>query len=156
MASNLVKRLKPAKLVVLDVNRQAVDRFAKEASKWTEGTTVSTAKTPRQVAQQCSVIITMLPTPSHVKSVYLEGPDSILAGLSGRPLLIDSSTIDPSTSQFVADSVRRKIPDALVVDAPVSGGTVGAEAGTLTFMVGSNCLLIMLLMLLMLLLGRCW
>jgi 3-hydroxyisobutyrate dehydrogenase len=80
-------------------------------------------------------IITVLPEPQHVKSVY----ESILAGLpSSGPdrLFIDCSTIDPSTSRGVAASVA-SAGRGTFVDAPMSGGVVGATAGTLTFMLGA-------------------
>lgn len=81
----------------------------------------------------------MLPGPQHVKSVF----DSFLQvppGPAGekQKLFIDCSTIDISTSVSVGRSVRQSSLNAEFVDAPVSGGTVGAAAGTLTFMVGSN------------------
>lgn len=84
-------------------------------------------------------MITALPEPNHVKSVYA----SILgADFSSRPsprIFIDCSTIDPSSSQEVAKSVTDAFPSgkAHFVDAPMSGGIVGAAAGTLTFMLGA-------------------
>lgn len=86
------------------------------------------------------MIITALPEPSHVKSVYA----SLLgADFSSRPaprIFIDCSTIDPSSSQEVAASVTTAFPSgtAHFVDAPMSGGIVGAAAGTLTFMLGAS------------------
>lgn len=85
------------------------------------------------------VTITALPEPSHVKAVYA----SILeAKPSLRPsprLFIDCSTIDPSSSQEVARGVAGAFPGgkAHFVDAPMSGGIVGAAGGTLTFMLGA-------------------
>lgn len=85
------------------------------------------------------VVITALPEPSHVKSVYA----SILAAsFTSRPtprIFIDCSTIDPSSSREVAASVEKAFPSgaAFFVDAPMSGGIVGAAAGTLTFMLGA-------------------
>ena len=78
----------------------------------------------------------MLSEPSHVKSVYA----SILTPeLGHRPegrIFIDCSTIDPSSSKEVADAVVRA--DGHFADAPMSGGVVGAAAGTLTFMLGTH------------------
>ena len=80
-------------------------------------------------------IVTMLPAAAHVKAVYL-GDDGLLAHLRPGVLLIDSSTIDPHSAREVATAaVRRGNP---MLDAPVSGGTGGAAAGTLTFMVGGE------------------
>jgi 3-hydroxyisobutyrate dehydrogenase len=81
------------------------------------------------------VVITMLPSSPHVRSVYT-GEHGVLANVAAGTLLIDSSTIDPHTARDVAMDARAK--STPMVDAPVSGGTGGAEAGTLTFMVGGE------------------
>jgi 3-hydroxyisobutyrate dehydrogenase len=86
-------------------------------------------------AQDVDVLITMLPSSPHVRSVYL-GDAGVLAGVAKTTLLIDSSTIDPQTAREVAGEARKL--GVSMVDAPVSGGTGGAEAGTLTFMVGAT------------------
>jgi 3-hydroxyisobutyrate dehydrogenase len=81
------------------------------------------------------LVITMLPSSPHVRSVYTS-EYGVLNGVSKGVLLVDSSTIDPLTSRDVAmDAVAHGNP---MVDAPVSGGVGGAEAGTLTFMVGGD------------------
>lgn len=79
------------------------------------------------------LIITMLPAAAHVRDVYL-GEAGILAAVAPGVRLIDSSTIDPMTAREVAAAAV--IKGNPMLDAPVSGGTGGAEAGTLTFMVG--------------------
>ncbi len=81
------------------------------------------------------VVVTMLPSSPHVRSVY-ENESGVLAHAKPGMLLIDSSTIDPLTAREVAFDARAK--GVAMVDAPVSGGTAGAEAGTLTFMVGGE------------------
>ncbi len=79
------------------------------------------------------IVITMLPAGRHVSEVYL-GDNGLIANVAPRTLLIDSSTIDVETARTVAaKAAERGLP---MVDAPVSGGVSGAEAGTLTFMVG--------------------
>ncbi len=79
------------------------------------------------------VVITMLPAGEHVRRVYL-GDGGVIAAAGKGILLIDSSTIDVETARAVADAAARAgLP---MIDAPVSGGVGGAEAGTLTFMVG--------------------
>lgn len=93
------------------------------------------------------VVITALPEPSHVKSVYASILQADFDKATPRPgprLFIDCSTIDPSSSQEVAASVadafppsKPGTPSAYFVDAPMSGGIVGAAAGTLTFMLGA-------------------
>ena len=78
-------------------------------------------------------VVTMLPSSPHVRAVYA-GPSGVIANAKPGTLLIDSSTIDPLTAREMAfDALAKGLP---MVDAPVSGGTAGAEAATLTFMVG--------------------
>jgi 3-hydroxyisobutyrate dehydrogenase len=86
-------------------------------------------------AQDVDALITMLPSSPHVRSVYL-GEAGVLKVINKTTLLIDSSTIDPQTARDVAGEAAKL--GIAMVDAPVSGGTGGAEAGTLTFMVGAS------------------
>lgn len=81
------------------------------------------------------MIITMLPAAQHVKGVYL-GEDGLLAKVAPEVRLIDSSTIDPMSAREVATAAAAN--GNRMIDAPVSGGTGGAAAGTLTFMVGGQ------------------
>jgi len=81
------------------------------------------------------VIITMLPAGAHVRAVY-SGEDGVIANANERTLLIDCSTIDVATARAVAGAAAERGLDML--DAPVSGGVGGAQAGTLTFMVGGS------------------
>jgi 3-hydroxyisobutyrate dehydrogenase len=84
-------------------------------------------------------IITSLPEPQHVKAVYksmLEPATLLTEGCKTERLFIDTSTIDPMTSGEVADWAI-STGQGKFVDAPMSGGVVGAEAGTLTFMIGA-------------------
>ncbi len=90
---------------------------------------------PRQIAEQCDVVITMLPDSPDVDQVAL-GNDGVLEGLRPGSLFIDMSTILPSTARRVTEAARQKGADAL--DAPVSGGQVGAQNGTLSIMVGGS------------------
>lgn len=78
-------------------------------------------------------VITMLPAGKHVREAYL-GDGGVIAKAASGTLLIDSSTIDVATAREVAEAAAKA--GLLMVDAPVSGGVAGAEAGTLTFMVG--------------------
>jgi 3-hydroxyisobutyrate dehydrogenase len=90
------------------------------------------------IAQACAgadVVITMLPAGEHVRDVYTGG-QGVLASVAPGTLLIDSSTIDVATARAVASAAQQKGLDML--DAPVSGGVGGAQAGTLTFMVGGS------------------
>lgn len=80
-----------------------------------------------------NIVITMLPASHHVESAYL-GADGILAHVAPGTLLIDCSTISPDSARKVAAAAQAK--GLIMLDAPVSGGTSGAAAGTLTFIVG--------------------
>jgi 2-hydroxy-3-oxopropionate reductase len=93
------------------------------------------ADSPAQVARASDVVITNLPDSPDVESVVL-GPEGVLSG--GRPglLYMDSSTIKPETARRLAAELAKAGIDAL--DAPVSGGQIGAEAGTLVYMVGGE------------------
>lgn len=83
--------------------------------------------------QNADVVVSMLPSSRHVEELYL-GDKGILVAVQSGTLLIDSSTIAAASAQKVAKAaVARGLE---MVDAPVSGGTAGAAAGTLTFMVG--------------------
>ena len=82
-----------------------------------------------------NVIISMLPASRHVEALYL-GNSGLLAVANPKALLIDCSTISPKVSQAVA--AHAKAQGFAMIDAPVSGGTAGAQAGTLTFMVGGD------------------
>jgi 3-hydroxyisobutyrate dehydrogenase len=83
--------------------------------------------------READVVITMLPAGEHVREVYLGG-NGIIAKVSGEALLIDSSTIDIASARAVAAAAAAQ--GLAMIDAPVSGGVAGAQAGTLTFMVG--------------------
>ncbi|KAI8806932.1 6-phosphogluconate dehydrogenase [Cladochytrium replicatum] len=138
MASNLFKALSNTHAVtVFDVSGSSTARFAKEHP----GAKVAT--TPRDVASSSDFILTMLPGPVQVRSVYMDPETGIAAGFTARKgsvLLVDSSTIDAKTAVEVAGSAETKGKvaglDVKCLDAPVSGGTGGAAAGSLTFMVG--------------------
>ncbi len=86
-------------------------------------------------AKNADVIISMLPASRHVEALYL-GDAGLLATANPKALLIDCSTISPKVSQAVAAAAKAK--GFTMIDAPVSGGTAGAQAGTLTFMVGGD------------------
>ncbi len=80
-------------------------------------------------------VVTMLPAGQHVKSL-LSGPDGLFKKADGFTLFIDCSTIDVGTAKDLSDEARQL--GLVYIDAPVSGGTAGAEAGTLSFMVGAT------------------
>lgn len=93
------------------------------------------AATAADACDGAELVITMLPSSPHVRSVY-QGKDGVLGGVKAGTPLIDCSTIDPHTARDVATSAKAK--GCPMLDAPVSGGVGGAEAGTLTFMVGGE------------------
>ena len=94
-----------------------------------------TAADAMQAVAAAKVVITMLPASKHVEGLYL-GPDGILAHVRPGTLMIDCSTIAPDTARQVAALAAAQ--GLTMLDAPVSGGTGGAAAGTLTFMVGGT------------------
>ena len=125
MASNLMKA--GHSLVVFDVVSDAVDKATGEGAK--------AAGSAREVAEQADVVITMLPD-STVVEAAMYGDDGVLAGMSEGKLLIDMSSIHPQVSIAVEVAARERGVAAL--DAPVSGGDVGAQQGTLSIMVGGD------------------
>jgi 2-hydroxy-3-oxopropionate reductase len=114
-------------LTVLDRNPEPQNELA------AAGAQVSSS--PRGVAEACDVIITMLPDSPDVEEVILSR-GGVLEGLRAGSLVIDMSSIMPSVARRVAEAVRQKDCDAL--DAPVSGGQVGAQNATLSIMVGGS------------------
>ena len=84
-------------------------------------------------AVDVDVFVSMLPAGRHVEQLYL-GDGGVLAAAGTNTLLVDCSTIDPGTARKVAAAAAER--GLTLLDAPVSGGTAGAEAGTLTFIVG--------------------
>ncbi|MGV9192799.1 NAD(P)-dependent oxidoreductase [Microbacterium sp. MC2] len=80
-------------------------------------------------------VVTSLPKPEHVRSVF-GGPDGVFAHATADMLLLDTSTVDVETSRWCHDEAAAR--GLTFVDAPISGGTAGAEAGTLTFMLGGR------------------
>jgi len=123
MARNLLKA--GHALVVYDVVARNVEALTSVGAV--------AAGSAKDAASKGELVITMLPSSPHVKSVYL-GADGVLAGVAKGTTLIDSSTIDPHTAREVITAAAEH--GNPMADAPVSGGTGGAEAGTLTFMVG--------------------
>jgi len=88
-----------------------------------------------EAANAADVVITMLPASRHVESIYL-GAGGVLEVSQPKTLFIDCSTISPDSARKLATAALKK--NISMIDAPVSGGTSGAQAGTLTFMVGGR------------------
>jgi len=125
MAKNLLKA--DYDLVVHDINREPVKELV--------GLGAREAFSPKEVAGQSGMIITMLPDSPDVELVAL-GPDGIMEGIRPGSIYVDMSTISPTVAVKVAEAGAKK--GVKVLDAPVSGGDVGAEKGTLSIMVGGD------------------
>jgi 3-hydroxyisobutyrate dehydrogenase len=125
MAANLVKA--QHHLTGYDIVAQACAGLAEKGGH--------EAASAVEAAAAGEIVITMLPAGPQVRAVYL-GPDGVIAHARPGALLIDCSTIDVETARAVAKAAAEK--GFLMLDAPVSGGVIGAEAGTLTFMVGGE------------------
>jgi len=93
------------------------------------------ARSPRDVAVASSIVLTSLPSSKQVEDV-LTGTDGLLDGMAKGGVIVDTSTIDPAMSRKLAEACAKK--GIAMIDAPVSGGTVGAEKGTLSIMVGGG------------------
>jgi 3-hydroxyisobutyrate dehydrogenase-like beta-hydroxyacid dehydrogenase len=114
-------------LTVHDVRRDAANSLLSKGAKW--------ADTPKAVAESCGMVISSLPTPVEVQQIVY-GPQGLLSGWKRGDIYVDMSTNSPSLMRQVA-----KDADAIgvaVLDAPVTGGTQGAQAATLAIMVGGD------------------
>jgi 2-hydroxy-3-oxopropionate reductase len=110
----------------------AYNRTSEKAGEL-DGATV--AETPREVAEQSDITITMLPDSPQVEEV-LAGEDGVLEGIKEGALIVDMSTISPVVTEELSEKAKEK--GASMLDAPVSGGDVGAIEGTLSIMVGGS------------------
>ncbi len=125
MVGNLVT--KGHVVVAYDVAPAALDAAARLGA--------ARATSAADAAKQADMIVTMLPSSSHVESAYL-GAGGVLQGVAPGRLCVDMSTIEPTVSRRVAEVVKQR--GARFVDAPVSGGVPRAEDGTLAIMVGGD------------------
>lgn len=125
MAENLLKKGFP--LTVWNRTAARADALVEAGAR--------RAATPREAASQADVVLTIVSDPPAVESV-LWGTDGVLAGLQKGSVLIDSSTITPVLARRAAEACAERGCEFL--DAPVTGGTWGAEKGELVFMVGGK------------------
>lgn len=125
MAKNLLKA--GYAVTVFNRSRAAMDQLADMGAQ--------VANLPSQVAQQSDVVLTCLPDSPDVEAVVL-GENGVLSGSRPGMLYVDHSTIAPATSRKLYDALKLSGVDAL--DAPVSGGDIGAQQGTLSIMVGGD------------------
>ena len=125
MAKNLLKA--KHELVVYDIVKTAQDEVVAAGAKGAD-----CAKT---VAEQCPLIITIVPNSPHVKAAVL-GPKGVIEGAKAGSLVVDMSSIDPTVSKEVGAELAKK--NIRFVDAPVSGGEPKAIDGTLSIMCGGK------------------
>jgi 2-hydroxy-3-oxopropionate reductase len=125
MARNLVEA--GYELVVYNRSWAAVEELAGKGAKAAEGS--------KAVGEACDTVITMLPDSPQVEEVLI-GENGVFEGVAEDTLLIDMSTISPVVTENLARKAREL--GASMLDAPVSGGESGAEAGTLSIMVGGS------------------
>src|SRR5690606_17646420 len=111
------------------------NRTAARAHAFAAGHRARVAATPREAAAGAEIIVTCLPTSREVEAA-VEGGDGLLAGAEAGAVLVDCTSGDPASSRRLAERLAARGIGFL--DAPVSGGTNGAEAGTLTIMVGGD------------------
>ena len=128
MAMNLLKA--GHTLSAFDLSAEACKKFGAEG--------LPSAASAAEAVANAEVVISMLPASAHVEGLFLgsDGKSGLLESIKPGTLVIDSSTIAAATSRKVAEAAAAK--GIAMIDAPVSGGTGGAVAGTLTFMVGGE------------------
>jgi len=125
MAKNLINA--GYELIVYDINEQPLEEVVNCGAK--------RGNSARHVAENCDVVLTMLPNSPEVEEVIL-GPEGVIEGIKQDQVVIDMSSIAPLVTQMIAKKLKEKNVEML--DAPVSGGQEKAEAGTLAFMVGGH------------------
>jgi len=114
-------------LTVHDLRKEAAAPLLEKGAKWGD--------TPGEVAASTRVVFSSLPTPQSVEEVVY-GTNGLRAGWKEGDIYVDMSTNSPSLMRRIAEDARAM--GVAVLDAPVSGGTKGAEAGTLAIMVGGD------------------
>jgi 3-hydroxyisobutyrate dehydrogenase-like beta-hydroxyacid dehydrogenase len=114
-------------LTVHDLRKEAATQLLEKGAKW--------GNTPKDIAKSCQVVISSLPAPQDVEQVVY-GTNGLKSGWKDGDIYVDMSTNSPSTIRRIAEDA--KTMGVTVLDAPVSGGTKGAEMGTLVIMVGGD------------------
>ena len=125
IARNILKAGFP--LIVHNRSQAAVDELVAEGA--------IRANSPREVAAQVDVVFTNLPDSPDVEKVVL-GENGIIEGAHDGLILVDNSTIKPASARTIAEKLSAR--NMFALDAPVSGGDIGARNGTLTIMIGGN------------------
>ncbi|MEM7097082.1 MAG: 3-hydroxyisobutyrate dehydrogenase [Pseudomonadota bacterium] len=130
MAANLIKAGHTLK--VFDLIPQSIDAVL------SAGETAQASDSAQDAVQDVDFVFSMLPAGIHVRNLYLgsqSGP-GLLASMNHETIVVDCSTIDTASAQAVAQGAAER--NIVMLDAPVSGGTGGAQNGTLTFIVGGD------------------
>ncbi len=130
-ATNLLKKEFPGgrlDLIVHDLSAQAASEHLAAGATW--------GSSPRELAEQCDVILTSLPGPAEVESVCLDEPDGLLAAMAPGKVLFDLSTNSPTRVRELHAEFEKK--GVHFLDAPVSGGPAGAASGKLAIWVGGD------------------
>lgn len=125
MALNLLKA--GFALTVFDLSPTALQSAQAAGAK--------VAATAAEAAANADIVVSMLPASAHVEALYL-GSGGVLQAVKPGTLIVDCSTIAPQTAKTVYQAAQAA--GCAMIDAPVSGGTAGAAAGTLTFIVGGE------------------
>lgn len=129
MGKSIVKHLLKAghSVTVYNRTKAKAESLLEAGAKWAEN--------PKSAAQEAEIVFTMVGYPQDVEEVYL-GAEGILAHTPAGAVVIDLTTSSPELAERIADEAGTKGIEAL--DAPVSGGDIGAQNGTLSIMVGGN------------------
>lgn len=125
MALNLIKA--GHQLTVFDLSQQAISKLTEVGAR--------AAIDAKSAVANANIVVSMLPASAHVEALYI-GEHGILPYVEKGALLIDCSTIAPESARKVAHAAQERGLE--MIDAPVSGGTAGAAAGSLTFIVGGD------------------
>ena len=126
IARNIMKAGFP--VVVHNRSRAAVDELVAEGA--------AAANSPKEVAEQVDIVFTNLPDSPDVEKVALDEINGIIAGAKPGTIMVDNSSIKPASARLIAAKLKEK--GIFSLDAPVSGGDIGAKNGTLTIMVGGE------------------
>ena len=126
MAMNILKG--GFNMVVHDINRDAAGPYIEEGATW--------ADSPREVAEGSEVMFSSLPGPPEVESVALNGDSGLLAGVTEGKVYFDLSTNSPTLVRRIHQLFAEK--GAHMLDAPVSGGPMGAQSGRLAIWIGGD------------------
>jgi 3-hydroxyisobutyrate dehydrogenase len=125
MSWNLLKA--SYKLVVYDIRKEAMEDIIKIGAE--------KASSPQDLANQCSIMITMLPASADVEAAIL-GPEGVINGTAPGDIVVDMSSSHPTSTKMIHETLAEK--GVRMLDAPVSGGVKGAREATLTIMVGGE------------------